>query len=139
LKRILFVISQLYRGGAENALVNLLKKLSVDEYKLDLIILDNYPVENAVSLIPEIPKSIRVYDAWSNRLHVINRIKRRLHFDLYGDSNYTSAARSFARKTEYDCAIHVGEWISPMFLVKSVKTCKRMCWITICGAGDSFL
>ena len=40
---LLFVITELYRGGAEVALINLLKKLDREAYSVDLLILSQKP------------------------------------------------------------------------------------------------
>ena len=64
MKKLLFVITQLYKGGAETALVNLLSRISPEDYVIDLIILNQYPVKDAVSLIPMLPENINVFDQW---------------------------------------------------------------------------
>ena len=60
-RTLLFVITQLYRGGAETALVNLLKALSPADYAVDLLVLNQTTQEN--SLLPEVPAWVRVLDA----------------------------------------------------------------------------
>ncbi len=55
MKKILFVINTLGRGGAENALVQLLKKLDDKEYQLDL-----YVILGQGELIKKIPESVNV-------------------------------------------------------------------------------
>ena len=52
-RTLLFVITQFYRGGAETALVNLLKALSPEDYAVDLLVLNQTTQEN--SLLPEGP------------------------------------------------------------------------------------
>ncbi|MFR6378397.1 MAG: hypothetical protein ACLUN5_18935 [Oscillospiraceae bacterium] len=51
-RTLLFVITQFYRGGAETALVNLLKALSPEDYAADLLVLNQTTQEN--SLLPEV-------------------------------------------------------------------------------------
>ena len=58
MKKLLFVISQLYKGGAETSLVNLLNHLDTTKYEIELLILNQSPIEHAVSLIPQINKKI---------------------------------------------------------------------------------
>ena len=48
MKTMLFVISQLYKGGAETALVNLLNRLDYAQNSVELLILNQVPVEEAV-------------------------------------------------------------------------------------------
>lgn len=64
MKKLLFVISQLYRGGAETSLVNLLNHLDKNKYEIDLVILNQSPVKGAVSLIDSIPSWVKVCDAY---------------------------------------------------------------------------
>lgn len=52
-RTLLFVITQFYRGGAETALVNLLKTLSPEDYAVDLLVLNQTTQEN--SLLPKCP------------------------------------------------------------------------------------
>ena len=58
MKKLLFVISQLYKGGAEMSLVNLINRLDPEKYAVELVILNQCPVENAVSLTGRIHKNI---------------------------------------------------------------------------------
>lgn len=60
-RTLLFVITQFYRGGAETALVNLLKTLSPEDYAVDLLVLNQTTQEN--SLLPEVPHGVRALDA----------------------------------------------------------------------------
>ena len=65
---LLFVITELYRGGAEVALINLLNKLDREAYSVDLLILSQKP--NNPSLVEEVPSWVQVCDAgfinWKN-------------------------------------------------------------------------
>jgi len=78
--KLLFVVSQFYKGGAEVTLLNLLKKLDREKYEIDFIIMNQCPAENAVSLIPVLPTDIHVLDAWKaeQRLSLVDRCKRKL-------------------------------------------------------------
>ena len=62
-KKLLFVITQFYQGGAETALLNLFRILSPKEFDIDFLILDQMPLKNAVSLILQIPSCIQVCHA----------------------------------------------------------------------------
>ena len=54
--KLLFVIDQFYKGGAETSLLNLLKRINVDgAHEIDFIVLNQCPIENAVSLIEKVP------------------------------------------------------------------------------------
>ena len=55
-KKILITINQLFKGGAETALINLLHVLPANEYEIDLLIFDQIQLRGSISLIPKIPK-----------------------------------------------------------------------------------
>ena len=65
MKKLLFVISQLYKGGAETSLVNLLNHLDYNKYSIELLILNQSPVKGAVSLIDRVNKNVTVCDAYA--------------------------------------------------------------------------
>ena len=54
MKKILFVINQLYKGGAETALVNLMNQVQ-DEYEIELIVFNQLKNSKAISLIVKSP------------------------------------------------------------------------------------
>ena len=54
MKKILFVITQFYKGGAEIALLNLLKSLSSKKYEVDFLIFDQVILRNVVSLVDQV-------------------------------------------------------------------------------------
>ena len=97
-KRLLFAISQFYKGGAEISLLNLLRKLDQNDYEIDLLILNQCPAEGAVSLIPELPEHIRVFDAYRKEQHFSfgGRLQRRFFFTESDRSRYPASALRFA-------------------------------------------
>ena len=101
-RTLLFVITQFYRGGAETALVNLLKALSPEDYAVDLLVLNQTTQEN--SLLPEVPAWVRVLDAGAeNGAKPFSMTKKA--FWLGGD-----AALRFVAGRTYDAAFSYGEW-----------------------------
>ena len=50
-KRILFIINQFFRGGAETALVNLLRTMDSARFDVDLLIFDMIDLPGSLSLI----------------------------------------------------------------------------------------
>lgn len=62
-KKLLFVVTQFYKGGAEVALKNLFDVLSPEENEIDLLVLDQIPMKDARSLLPLLPSWVRVCDA----------------------------------------------------------------------------
>ena len=70
-KRILFVITQFYKGGAETALLNLLKNISHDEYDVDLLIHDQVYIRGYVCLIDKLPDWVNVFNASKDEMGII--------------------------------------------------------------------
>ena len=50
-KRVLFIINQFFRGGAETALVNLLRTMDSARFDVDLLIFDMIDLPGSLSLI----------------------------------------------------------------------------------------
>ncbi len=126
-KKLLFVITQFYRGGAEIALLNLFYILSPEEYEVDFLILDQIPLKNAVSLIPQIPSWIRVCHAAEEEGNwaVVCKIWQK----LTGHQFCRKKACQFVQKKQYDLAFSYGEWLSPEFVAKRVSAKKKLIWI----------
>lgn len=131
MKKLLFVITQLYKGGAETALVNLLSRISPEDYVIDLIILNQYPVKDAVSLIPMLPENINVFDQWKKTFHIpiFYTIKRKLHYILQNEFEHPSKAIQFVKEKNYDWAFHIGEWSTPKFVANYVRAKNKAAWI----------
>lgn len=127
-KKVLFVISQLHKGGAESSLVNLLKTLDQQKYSTDLLIMNQVPIEGTISLIPEVPDYVRVCDvyAWTwNKSKIVRKCFTRII-----DNPYTpERAIRFVECQVYDLAIHVGEWWIPTFVANHVHAHLKMAWI----------
>lgn len=130
--KLLFVINQFYKGGAETSLLNLLKQISADgAHEIDFIVLNQYPINNAVSLIEKVPSEIHVLDIYKmqQRISIFNRI--RAHFLLTDEEKRCdpSMALLYVREKEYDCAFHIGEWWSPAFVALKVRAKRKALWI----------
>lgn len=130
-KKVLFVITQFYKGGAEVALLNLFRSLSPKEYEVDFLILDQVILKNAQSLIEEIPSWIRVCNAAERegRFAVILKIWFKLYRKITGHQLCRKRAYQFVRRKRYDIAFSYGEWLSPEFVARKVKAKKKMVWI----------
>ena len=61
--KVLLIINQFFMGGAECALLNLLKNLHPEKYDIDFIIYDHICLNGTVNLIDEIPDWIHVFNA----------------------------------------------------------------------------
>lgn len=131
MKKILFVITQFYKGGAEVALLNLFRQLSPEEYEVDFLIFDQMILRDAQSLIPEIPNWIRICNAAESegKLAVIKKIWFKIYRRLTKHQLYRKNAYDFIKGINYDVAFSYGEWMSPEFVAKQVKADKKLVWI----------
>lgn len=130
-KKLLFVITQFYKGGAEVALLNLFQALSPDEYEVDFLIFDQMILNNAQSLIPQIPSYINVCNAAEKEGHlaIINKVLFKVWRKLTKHQLYRFSSYRFVKNKEYDIAFSYGEWMSPEFIAKKVRATEKAVWI----------
>lgn len=130
-KKLLFVITQFYKGGAEVALLNLLHALSPEEYEVDFLIFDQMVLPNAASLIPQIPEWVHVCHAAEKEGYfaVVTKICFKIFRKFTSRQLYRRSAWKFVKSKEYDVAFSYGEWMSPEFVARKVKAKKKMIWI----------
>lgn len=127
--KLLFVISQLFKGGAETSLVNLLKQLDGSDYSVDLLVMNQVPTENAASLIPKVPPYVNLCNAYADRYSMKFRISSKYLYKQDELKKYSPAALNFVRNKVYDWAFHVGEWWSPEFVAEKVTAKHKAVWI----------
>ncbi len=131
--KLLFLIDHFYKGGAETSLLNLLKCLSSGPYKyeIDFMIMDQRPVEKAISLIDQIPSAVHVLNIWKRQKNasVFYAAYEKLFLSEEDKLIAPAAAHLYVRKREYDWAFHVGEWWSPAFLSLKIKAKRKGVWI----------
>lgn len=130
-KKLLFIISQMYRGGAETSLVNLLNSLDSTKVDVDLIVFNQYPVEGAESIMNEIAPWVNVYDAYKEYTKK-KFLSSKLNNMMYSDrdrNHYYFEALNFVHNKEYDWAFHVGEWHTPYLIAKHVTAKNKCAWI----------
>lgn len=132
-KKMLFVITQFYKGGAETSLLNLFRLLDPEQYDVDFVILNQVEFQDVTSLVEQIPEWIHVYnvikDGAKGQLadQIIKKIYRRiLHTETYG-----ALAAHAVRGKQYDAAFSFGEWLSPAFVANKVNAKKKYVWIHI--------
>lgn len=130
-KRLLFVITQFYKGGAEVALLNLIRNLSPQDYEIDFLIFDQIDLPNAHSLIKDIPGWVNVCNAAAKegRLAVFNKVINKIWFKITKRQRYRKASFNFVRNKQYDFAFSIGEWMSPEFVAKRVSAKRKAVWI----------
>lgn len=131
MKKLLFVISQLYKGGAETSLVNLLNRLDHTKYRAELLILNQSPVEHAVSLTGQIDPKVKVCDAYKEfqKLSAAGRVRAKFVYTMEQKGAYYVPALDFVRNKMYDWAFFVGEWYSPSFVAYEVQARIKAAWI----------
>ena len=132
-KRLLFVITQFYKGGAETSLLNLFYTLDPMRYDVDFLILNQLEYQDATSLIELVPAWIHIYDVVKESKkrqfaeQIVKKIYRRIfHAETYG----LSAMQAIKGKT-YDVAFSFGEWLSPEFVADKVEAKKKYVWVHI--------
>lgn len=119
--QLLFVITQMYRGGAETALLNLLRALSPEQYAVDLVVLSQPKSEG--SLIGELPDWVRVCDAGAENIqHRFNMTREDLNMG-------GQTALRFVADRQYDFAFSYGEWCPPSFVAEHVRAGHKAFWI----------
>ena len=132
-KKILFVITQFYKGGAETSLLNLFHCLDSQKYEVDFLVLNQIEYQDATSLMGEIPNWINVFDAVKNRGNglKLEQLAGKIYRRLFHTETYVKSSVDFVKNRKYDVAISFGEWLSPAFLVKKVNAVKKYVWIHI--------
>lgn len=132
-KKILFVITQFYKGGAETSLLNLFHCLDSQKYEVDFLVLNQIEYQDATSLMEEVPEWIHVFDAVKHQRHglKLEQLAGKVYRRIFHTETYVKSATSFVKHQKYDVAISFGEWLSPAFLVKKVNAVKKYVWIHI--------
>lgn len=132
-KKILFVITQFYKGGAETSLLNLFHCLDSRKYEVDFLVLNQIEYQDATSLMGEVPEWIHVFDAIKHQRHglKLEQLAGKVYRRIFHTETYVKSAASFVKHQKYDVAISFGEWLSPAFLVKKVNAVKKYVWIHI--------
>lgn len=141
-KRLLFVITQFYKGGAETSLLNLFCKLDSNKYEVDFLILNQEEYVDATSLIESIPEWIRVYDVIKENSSrgKFERLEQKIYRRLFKtEKTYSKRACEFVRNKEYDAAFSFGEWLSPAFVANKVRAKRKYVWIHIDLSKASFV
>lgn len=119
--KLFFAITEMYKGGAEAALVNLLNTLNSNQYIVDLLIMKQVHTEQ--SLIAQVPSWVRVCDAGA--------INQKVRDNLWqGDYRWGAAvAQAFVQDNVYDVAFSYGEWCYHEFVAEKVAAYHKAIWI----------
>lgn len=120
-KKLLFVITEFYKGGAEVALINLFNALSPQEFNIDFIILSQR--NNEGSLVDEVPNWVNVCNA--GEINQKNNYPGSEKDFLLGGR----AAKEFVCGKIYDIAFSYGEWCRLEFVAEMVEAHEKEVWI----------
>ena len=130
-KRVLFIINQFFKGGAETALVNLLRTLDAGRFDVELLIFDSIDLPGSISLIPEIPAWVRVIDVAENekKTAFLKKAVFKLERKLTDAQPFRRSAIRYLQSRYYDAAISYGEWFSSALCARYAAARRKYVWI----------
>ncbi len=129
--KVLFVINQLFKGGAETALVNLISAMPTEKYQVDLLIYDQIDLPDTVTLIPNIPSHVKVYNTAERekKLAYIKKAIFKVCKKITGRTVFRKKAYRVFEENAYDIAISFGEWFSCSLVANRAKARWKYVWI----------
>lgn len=130
-KRVLFVINQFFKGGAELALVNLLRTMDAMHFDVDLLIFDMIDLPGSLSLIPEIPDWVHVVNVAENekKTAFVKKAVFKFGRKLTGAQPFRRSATRYLQGRYYDAAISYGEWFSSALCARYAAARRKYVWI----------
>ena len=130
-KRVLFIINQFFKGGAETALVNLLRTMDAARFDVDLLIFDMIDLPGSLSLIPEIPDWVHVINVAENekKTAFVKKAVFKLERKLTGTQPFRRGAIRYLQNQYYDAAISYGEWFSSALCARYAAARRKYVWI----------
>ncbi len=117
--KILFAINQLFKGGAETVLISLLNRLVEKNVELTLIVFDQEEIDGAISLLPRLPKQVKLLTGRRNRFAALRS----------SAACYAPELLAFLAREEFDLAISYGEWFSPELVMKYAHAKRKALWL----------
>lgn len=128
-KKLLFVTTELNKGGAEVALINLLRHLNPNDFEVDVIITNHNP-GSGISLISQIPDWVKIcVISGQESDNFINRVKGKLFYRADNKEKYGVKVLEFIRDRHYDVAFSYGEWFDPDLIAQEVCADIKAVWI----------
>lgn len=130
-KKLLFVINQFFKGGAETALLNLFQVLSPEQYEIDFLVFDQIDLPDTISLLPQVPGWIRIIDAARGEARgaFLKKAWFRLCCRLTRRQMFRRKATAYLRGKRYDAAISYGEWFSSGLVAGFAQARRKYVWI----------
>ncbi|NLW79969.1 MAG: glycosyltransferase [Ruminococcaceae bacterium] len=123
--RLLFVITQFYKGGAETALLQLFHSLPPEKYDVDFLVLNDQPLASGQqSLLAQVPAWVRVHNFMQ-----AERQRGALVRAWHNTPGQHRRAAAMLREGGYAWAFQVGEWSSPAFVARRVQAAHKAAWI----------
>lgn len=129
--KLLFIINQFFKGGAETALLNLLCALNPEEYDIDLLVFDQIDMPEAITLFGDLPPWIHTIniahgEGWTAYMkkawfHIYRRLTHRQLF--------RRKAISYLKGRKYDVTFSFGEWFSSRLAAEYVQAKRKYVWI----------
>lgn len=131
-KKLLFVITQFYKGGAEVSLLNLFKNLDKNKYDIDFVILNQNVMSDVESLVDKIPDWIHIYDVYKvEKKNIYDCVIKKIYRKLFKADTSGRESKRLLKNKKYDVAFSYGEWLSPRFVTKNICAKKKYIWIHI--------
>ncbi|PAK52025.1 glycosyltransferase [Paenibacillus sp. 7541] len=127
-KKLLFVTTELNRGGAEIALINLLYKLDPRDFEVDLLITD-HKKNSGISLLDKLPTWVNLCVSDKSNSGFIRKLKRKFFYKQEKVEKYGLDALDFVYNKHYDIAFSYGEWFAPDFVALEVNASTKAAWI----------
>lgn len=140
-KRLLFVINQFFKGGAETSLLNLFHALSPERYEIDFLVFDQIDIPGTISLLPDIPAWVRVADVSEGEgwTAFVKKAWFRVCRNIAHRQLFRGAAVAYLRDKQYDAAFSYGEWFSSRLVAEYVRAGRKYVWIHADMDKASFL
>ena len=130
-RHVLFIINQFFKGGAETALVNLLRTMDASRFEVDLLIFDMIDLPGSLSLILEIPAWVHVINVAENekKAAFVKKAVFKLERKLTGTQPFRRGTIRYLQGRYYDAAISYGEWFSSALCARYAAARRKYVWI----------
>ena len=128
---VAFLINQLFKGGAETALVNLLRTMDETLFDVDLIIFDQLDLPGSISLIPEVPSWVHVVNIAENEKQTafVKKAIFKVERKLTGVQPFRQGVKEYLQGRYYDAVISYGEWFSSALAARYANARRKYVWI----------
>lgn len=129
--KVLFVMPQLYKGGAETALVNLLQALGPDTIEAHLLLVNQLRWPGVTSLTGHVPPWVRLHSVAEKRPHLVQLGLEALArvWEKLGGARPAFGAFRPLRGQQFDWAISYGEWTPPQWVARQVRATHKAAWM----------